>query len=346
MLVGALADMSIPQGEMMDQRYGGQESFRLLVDKVRSAPFTGYLESSLALEGHDSSGLIIFDGSKPVYAVYAFRPSGNESVEIIYRGERAMEFVCGDSLYANSLIELHRLKDLSEMKGVMKGRDPSRDFARSLENFYQTRLAESERGAKRKAKGAVPVEAEVLSDSILDFHRQHMREKASPSKHTIEIDVELHQGESYLVEELSRDYGHGIFGTLVEQGLPGLGITRANPRVLRSRMEGAKGLSRSQLMWLTDHETRNEATVSPSLEKIMVVVEEFLARHEGATVLIDDLQYLISSNTFEGAVRFIRSLVDKVSEKNAIFLLSVDPNSLSVQERSIIEREMTVVREK
>lgn len=343
MLVGALAEISIPTGELIDQRYGGQEAFRLVMEKVHHLPLTGYIHSSLALEGHDSSGVIIFEVGRPIYAIYSFRPSGNESVEIIYRGERAMEFVCGDSLYANSLIELHKVKDLNELEIALRGRDASRDFARSLDNFYQVRVAESKgsvKGAKSEQNRQIG-DADQLSAAILDFHMKNAKEKKMPRR-TLEIDLELMEGESYLVEESSRDYSHGVFAYLVEQGMTGLGITRSNPKILRSRLERGK----PKILWLTDHETRSEETVTPSLEKIMVVIEEFLAANEKSVILLDDLQYMISSNNFEGAVRFIRSLVDKVSERKSIFLLSVDPNSMNAQEKSIVEREMTALQSK
>jgi hypothetical protein len=340
-LVGALAEISIPPGEVIDQRYGGQEAFRLVMEKVHQVPLTGYLHSSLALEGHDSSGVIIFEAGRPIYAIYSFRPSGNESVEIIYRGERAMEFVCGDSLYANSLIEVHRVKDLKELEMALRGRDVSRDFSRSLDNFYKARVAEAKDGVKstRVEQNHQIGDADQLSAAILDFHMKNAKEKKLPRR-TLEINVELTEGESYLVEELSREYSHGVFAYLVEQGMTGLGITRSNPKILRSRVERGK----PQILWLTDHETRSEQTVPPSLEKIMVVIEEFLATNERSVILLDDLQYMISSNNFDGAVRFIRSLVDKVSERKSIFLLSVDPNSMNPQEKSIVEREMTALQ--
>lgn len=340
MQVGALAEISIPPGEVIDQRYGGQEAFRLVMEKVHRAPLTGYIHSSLALEGHNSSGVIMFEAGRPIYAIYSFQPSGNESVEIIYRGERAMEFVCGDSLYANSLIEVHQVKDLKELETAMRGRDVSRDFARSLDNFYQARVADPKDRAKSKGEQHHQIgDADQLSAAILDFHLKNAKDKSHPRRN-LEIDVEMTEGESYLVEESSREYSHGVFAYLVEQGMIGLGITRANPKILRSRVERGT----PQILWLTDHETRSENTVTPSLEKIMVVVEEFLANNEKSVILIDDLQYMISSNNFDGAVRLIRSLVDKVSEKKSIFLLSVDPNSMNPQEKSIVEREMTVLQ--
>lgn len=338
-LVGALAEISIPPGEVVEQRTGGQESFRLMMDKVKSLPLTGYLQASLALEGHDSSGVIIFEAGRPIFAVYSFRPSGNETVEIIYRGERAMEFVCGDSLYANSSIELHRVKDIKELERAMRGRDANRDLTNVLDNFYHTRLEGKEGKRSGKAQNAQIGDSDDLSASILEFHLRNIKDKSSPRR-TFEIDVELTEGDSYLVEEMNRDYSHGIFAYLVDQGMNGLGITRTNPKVLRSRLDKGEPV----ILWLTDHETRNAETVAPSLEKIMVVVEEHLMHNERTVILVDDLQYLISSNNFEGAVRFIRSLVDKVSEKKSIFLLSVDPSSLSPQEKSIIEREMNVIQ--
>ncbi len=178
-----------------------------------------------------------------------------------------------------------------------------------------------------------------LSEHILDFHRRTALEKAATKKKELVIDVELVEGSSYLVEESNRDYSHAVFGMLVQKGMPGIAITRSNPKVLRGSMEGGN----AKILWLTDHEAKGDETVTPSLEKIMVVIEEFLAKAEESAILLDDLQYLISSNNFEGAVRFIRSLVDKVSEQQAIFLLSVDPNSLSNQERSIVERELNVL---
>lgn len=335
-MVGALAEISVPPGEMIEVRKGGQESFRMVMEKVKKMPLTGYLQSSLALEGHDSSGIIIFEAGRPIYAIYSFRPSGNESVEIIYRGERAMEFVCGDSLYSNAEIELHKVGEIKELEKVLKGRDVSKDYDRPLENILHHKVVD---GKAQKAPVAQVDDADQMAAAILEFHLRNIKEKASPKKE-LRIDVELTEGESYLVEEASRDYSHGIFAYLVEDGMTGLGITRANPRGLRSRI----GKGEAQIYWLTDHETKSEETISPSLEKIMVVVEEFLSKNDRCVVLIDDLQYLVSSNNFEGAVRFIRSLVDKMSEKKAMFLMSVDPASLNNQERSIIEREMNVIR--
>jgi hypothetical protein len=339
-LVGAIADMGVPEGELIDRKAGGLTSFRNFLNKVKAESFTGYMQSSLALEGHDSSGILLFEQGQPVLAIYSFRPSGNDTVEIIYRGERALEFVCSDSLNNGSALELRRIDDPKLTEGLVKGRGPTKEFTKALDRFYQTRVAmPQEKGGKEKKEKGPPESVDSLSEHILDFHRRTSIERTSPKRREIVIDVDLIEGNSYLVEESNRDYSHAVFSMLVQKGMPGLAITRSNPKVLRSSLEGGS----ARILWLTDHEAKGEDTVPPSLEKIMVVIEEFLAKAEESTIILDDLQYLISSNNFEGAVRFIRSLVDKVSEQHAIFLLSVDPNSLSTQERSIVERELSVL---
>ncbi len=332
--------MGVPEGELVERKAGGLSSFRAFMNKVKTDSFTGYMQSSLALEGHDSSGILLFEEGKPVLAIYSFRPSGNDTVEIVYRGERALEFVCSDSLNNGSALELRRIDDPKQTEGMVKGRGPTKEFAKALDRFYQTRVATTqEKGGKEKREKQPQESVDNLSEHILDFHRRTALEKATTKKKELVIDVELVEGSSYLVEESNRDYSHSVFAMLVQKGMPGIAITRSNPKVLRGSMEGGN----AKILWLTDHEAKEDETVTPSLEKIMVVIEEFLSKASESTILLDDLQYLISSNNFEGAVRFIRSLVDKVSEQRAIFLLSVDPNSLSNQERSIVERELNVL---
>jgi len=332
-------DISLPEGRVIESRNGGKGSFRLVMDMAKKTALTGYLRSALALEGHDSSGIIVLEVGRPIYAIYSYRPTGNESVEIIYRGEKAMEFVCGDSLYSSSRLELREVKDLKELERALRGRDAGKDYGKAIDNYFRSKEPEVSAEEPTTTRSE---EADELAASILDFHVRNIKEKASP-KRTMKIYVELEEGESYLIEEPSRDYSHGIFSYLIDQNrMVGLGITRSNPKTLRSMIDRGE----PTILWLTDHETKSEETISPSLEKIMVIIEDFLQKNERPVILLDDLQYLISSNNFEGAVRFIRSLVDKISEKKAIFLLSMDPSSHNPQERSIIEREMKVIRSK
>ena len=340
----------ISPGVLVEQRRGGQSSLRSLLDSMRDGHFTGYLLTAMTLDGDTTNGVIVIEAGKPVLALYAFRPSSNNSVEMTYRGERAIEFTCGDALCPESQLELHALKDLRETrKNVGEGRD-GLDLPRFLENFYHDRLEAPVHqpeplSAERPVACPPPTQRVDSLDSIKDMIVQHHKRNADRTSKKAgyhELEIDIGEGESYLIEEQSREFSYGIFASMVEDGYKGIGITRINPRLLRSKIEGAK----PRMLWLTDHESASEETISPSLEKIMVILEEFILKNELSVVLVDDLQYLISCNTFEGAVRFIRNLVDKISERSAVFLLSVDPNSLNSQERSVLEREMRVVRDR
>jgi hypothetical protein len=341
----------VPPGVLVEQRRGGQKSLRSLLDLMRDPHFTGYLMTGMTLDEDTTNGVIVVDVGKAILALYAFRPSGNNSVEMTYRGERAVEFTCGDALCPESQLELHALKDLKEIKKIIGEAKDGVDLPHFLDNFYHDRLEETVHQPEPVSLGVKsdpchqPAPQTDSLDSIKDLIVQHHKRNAEGGARKAgyhELEIDIVEGESYLVEEQTRDFSYGIFASMVDDNYKGIGITRINPRLLRSRISGAK----PRLLWLTDHESTQEETIPPSLEKIMVVLEEFILNNELSVVLVDDLQYLISCNTFEGAVRFIRNLVDKISERSAVFLLSVDPNSLSAQERSVLERELRVVRDR
>jgi hypothetical protein len=341
----------ISPGVLVEQRRGGHSSLKALLDKMKEAQFTGYLVTGMTLDGDTTNGIIGIEAGKAILALYAFRPSGNNSVEMVYRGERAIEFTCGDALCPESQLELHTLKDTKELRKVLGEVKDGIDLPHFLENFYHDRLEapvhQPEPVSPERPREACPPpeprtdSLDSIKDMIIQYHKQNVDHFTKKTGYH-ELEIDMVEGESYLVEEQSREFSYGIFASMVEDNYKGIGITRINPRLLRSKISGQT----PRMLWLTDHESGNEETVPPSLEKIMVILEEFILENEQSVILVDDLQYLISCNTFEGAVRFIRNLVDKVSERSAVFLLSVDPNSLNPQELSVLERELRVVRDR
>ncbi|MHC1679750.1 MAG: DUF835 domain-containing protein [Methanomassiliicoccales archaeon] len=334
-----ISEMRLPSAEKEEERKGGQVSLRELLDTIKKGEFTGYLRTVLTLDGDSSNGVLVFDQGSPTVALYSFKPSGNNSVEMMYRGERAAEFTLGDSIFPDTSISLMKVADRNALATLIEDyrQDRAPDLTEFIMHFYRDNLRVESAGE------GVGEDANILElkQAIMKYHREKSLEMAS-KRDLRDVELELDDGESYLVEEQSRDFSHGIFVGYLAKGYSGLAISRTNPRLLRKSYNEIQ----AELIWLTDHESETERTIAPSLEKIVVVLEEFMERQEKAVILIDDLQYLISSNSFEGALRFIRSLVDRISERQALFLLSIDPASLSVQERSILEREMRLVRER
>jgi len=151
---------------------------------------------------------------------------------------------------------------------------------------------------------------------------------------------ELRERHSYLVEEARPELAYALLAAQLDRGARALVFSRSNPAAVRDRLAGRA----AEVYWLTEHESAGERTVRPSLEKLMLLVESFLASDKPTVVLLDDLHYLISNSNFEGVIRFVRAVVDRVTETRSVFMLSVAPDSLSVQERSVLEREMEPLR--
>jgi len=152
--------------------------------------------------------------------------------------------------------------------------------------------------------------------------------------------LELVNGHSYLVEEERPDLAQRLLLAKAREGYSALGILRGHPKSLQAK---AKNMDVT-LLWLTDRETSQERTVPPSLERIVSIIDSFVEEKKRAVILLDDIQYLVSNTNFEGVVRFLRNIVDSISERNAVFMVSLSPESLRPQERSILEREMEVLR--
>lgn len=148
--------------------------------------------------------------------------------------------------------------------------------------------------------------------------------------------VALAEHRSYLLEEARPDKSYGLVAAKLKEGYKGLIFTRSNPATVRSKL----GNGPADIYWLTERESKEERTIPPSLEKIVLLVEEQLHKDGPCLIFLDDLHYLVSNATFDGVIRFVRSLIDMISEHRAIFVVSVSPDSLKVQERSVLEREM------
>lgn len=153
-------------------------------------------------------------------------------------------------------------------------------------------------------------------------------------------ETEVCEGRSYLIEEARPQRAYELVSEEIDRGVRALIFSRNNPDAVRDRLGGRQ----AEIYWLTEHEAKGSATVLPSLEKIVMLVEDHIHKDGRSLVMLDDLHYLISNASFESVIRFVRSLVDQVSERQAVFMVSVSPDSLKVQERSVLEREMEPIR--
>ncbi|OGS42505.1 MAG: hypothetical protein A3K67_07435 [Euryarchaeota archaeon RBG_16_62_10] len=151
-------------------------------------------------------------------------------------------------------------------------------------------------------------------------------------------DVKALPGHAYLIEEERPMYSNVLLSHKMDEGYAGLVITRMNPRRIRDEFKVAP-----EILWLTDKESTQEKTVPPSLEMIIHVIQEFMSAEEKGMIVLDGIQYLVSNTNFEAVLRLIRSLIDEISETEAILTVSISPETMKTQEMSILEREMEVL---
>lgn len=151
-------------------------------------------------------------------------------------------------------------------------------------------------------------------------------------------EVKVTPGHCYLIEEERPVYSNVLLSRKMAEGFRGLVITRMNPRRIRDDFQ-----EQPEILWLTDRESSQEKTIPPSLEMIVHTIQEFIGTPGEGMVVLDGIQYLTSNTNFESVLRFLRSVIDEISESKCILALSVSPETMKPQEMSILEREMEVL---
>ena len=151
-------------------------------------------------------------------------------------------------------------------------------------------------------------------------------------------EVKASPGHCYLVEEERPMYSNVLLSRKMDDGYRGLVVTRMNPKRIRDEFK-----VEPEIRWLTDKDSSLEKTIPPSLEMLIHVMQNFMEAEEHGMIVLDGIQYLISSTNFEAVLRFLRSLIDEVSESDDILVISISPETMKPQELSILEREMEVL---
>ena len=181
-----------------------------------------------------------------------------------------------------------------------------------------------------------PITRDLAKEVLREASPEPLREERAAAS----TPVELRAGRSYLVEEDRPDLAYKLLAGAVQGSQGGLLITRTNPRRVREQFP----LESVTVLWLTDREGSREETIAPALERIVYEIERFMSKHPRGSVMLDGIEYLVSNNSFDAVLRFVRRLVDSVSEGHFRFLISLGPATVKEQELKMLEREMDVVR--
>ncbi len=166
------------------------------------------------------------------------------------------------------------------------------------------------------------------------------RVELSPEEQSAEeLQWKLDSGHGYLVVG-ERDLAYNVFVDQVTHGFQGFAITRDNPEQVRDRY----GLKTTMMLWLTD--VKKEGTIPPQLEEISIAIHEFLQKSEKSVVLLDGLDYLVTTNSFNLVLQMVNRLKDLAAVHNALLLVPANPDTFESKQFGLLSREMEFVREK
>jgi len=267
--------------------------------------------------------------------------------QVIFASDRLPSQIPGFSDRLNSRIMLGLTTDLQppdldtrvkilKLKAREKNLKLSDDIVTYIAGRVTTNVRELESTLTKIAAFStimkLDVDLHLVSDILKPLAPVHETRK------DIMKDVKANPGHCYLVEEERPMYSNVLLGRKMDEGYAGMVITRMNPKRIRDEFKAPP-----EILWLTDKESSQEKTVAPSLEMLIHVIQEFMAQGEKGMVVLDGIQYLVSTTNFEAVLRFIRSLIDEISESSAILAISMSPETMKPQEVSILEREMEVL---
>ncbi|MGC1121817.1 MAG: DUF835 domain-containing protein [Candidatus Methanofastidiosia archaeon] len=154
-----------------------------------------------------------------------------------------------------------------------------------------------------------------------------------------DLKYELEPGEGYVIMEKKPEKAFEIFVDLVTHEIPGFVISRTHPEKIKRKYN----LLKTSMVWLTRSQV--EQGVDPNdLSKLIFIIRNFTRRSEQSVVLLDGLEYLMTQNGFEAALRFLRDLKDTIVLNDSRLIVPLHTDTLSVKELGLLERELIVIR--
>ena len=147
----------------------------------------------------------------------------------------------------------------------------------------------------------------------------------------------LRKGVTYLFEFKEPSKAFLIFNKVLSEKREGLCISRQYPPHLKKDFQ----LEKVPIYWLTRR--KDEMALDPvQLNGISYIIQQFINTTSPTIVLLDGIEYLIMQNDFKPVLRFIQHIRDEVLVQGSNLLLTLSPETLSLSEVRLLERELEV----
>ena len=151
----------------------------------------------------------------------------------------------------------------------------------------------------------------------------------------------LRPGLSHLFLSEERDPAFVAFREIVAT-TPGLCISAVHPRKLQERF----GLERTPILWVTAV-SGTELSVRPQgLEfELYQSAARFVKENPATVVLVDDVDFLVHTNGFDAAARFLHRLNNLATGRGSTTIAAVDPGAFTEAQITLLRGLFDDVRE-
>ena len=144
-----------------------------------------------------------------------------------------------------------------------------------------------------------------------------------------------------LVEERKPERAYDLLLERLSRGSAGLVISRTYPDEIKERY----GLERTPVIWLANQPGQDR--VEPgNISIIENMISDFIRKTDGATIMLDGIEFLISENDTADVLKMLYSVADEATIGNAVIIIALNPCVLEPSEIAFFERDFEVVHAK
>ncbi|MFH1056075.1 MAG: DUF835 domain-containing protein [Candidatus Altiarchaeota archaeon] len=178
----------------------------------------------------------------------------------------------------------------------------------------------------------VPVVMLIMEAQIRGVHLIPLDERKgkTPMKYRLKM------GYSYLIQEENPSQSTEIFTDYVTHNHHGLMFTRSQPSQVRQKFS----LRTTPVLWMTNAQTDEKSVKPKDLDRMLLVIKDFIRFDTDSILLVQRLDYLITENDFNTVLKFIHNLNDVITPSKCILLVSLDASTLSREKLALLLQEL------
>ena len=149
----------------------------------------------------------------------------------------------------------------------------------------------------------------------------------------------LLKGYSYLISGKTNKTAVDIFLDMTKENYHGLYITRAYTEMMKSRFFSSRNIHVS----LLNNEKITGADTISTLNALPIRIKEFSGRHANTVILLERIDYLIMSFSFEEFIKCLYKITSIISKHKSILLVHLNPLLVDSRQGAILEEELRPV---